>query len=103
MSENGSQTGPQSKSIGDAYECMGGIYGMILLAWGLAAVPSPIMIARVHQNIGQYAPAVDAITIVMVVALVFPILARWRPGEDGDFGARRCDAEIALHLSHASD
>ena len=60
---------------------MGGIYGIILLAWGLAAVPSPIMIARIHQNVGRYAPAVDAITIVMVVSLVFPILARWRPGK----------------------
>jgi OFA family oxalate/formate antiporter-like MFS transporter len=60
---------------------MGGIYGIILLAWGLAAVPSPIMIARIHQNLGRYTPAVDAITVVMVVALVFPILARWRPGK----------------------
>lgn len=60
---------------------MGGIYGIVLLAWGLAAVPSPIMIARIHQNLGRYAPAVDAITIVMVVALVFPVLARWRPGK----------------------
>ena len=60
---------------------MGGIYGIILLAWGLGAVPSPIMIARIHQNLGRYAPAVDAITIVMVVALVFPVLARWRPGK----------------------
>jgi OFA family oxalate/formate antiporter-like MFS transporter len=59
---------------------MGGIYGIILLAWGLAAVPSPIMIARIHQSLGRYAPAVDVITIVMVVALVFPVLARWRPG-----------------------
>jgi OFA family oxalate/formate antiporter-like MFS transporter len=62
-------------------KAMGGIYGIILLAWGLAAVPSPIMIARIHQNLGRYAPAVDTITIVMVVALVFPILARWRPGK----------------------
>ncbi|HEV2523390.1 MAG TPA: OFA family MFS transporter [Candidatus Acidoferrales bacterium] len=60
---------------------MGGIYGIILLAWGLAAVPSPIMIARIHQNLGRYAPAVQVITIVMVVALVFPILAQWRPGK----------------------
>jgi MFS transporter, OFA family, oxalate/formate antiporter len=62
-------------------KAMGGIYGIILLAWGLAAVPSPIMIARVHQSLGRYAPAVDVITVVMVVALVFPILARWRPGK----------------------
>jgi len=62
-------------------KAMGGIYGIILLAWGLAAVPSPIMIARIHQSLGRYAPAVDVITIVMVVALVFPVLARWRPGK----------------------
>ncbi len=60
-------------------KAMGGIYGIILLAWGLAAIPSPIMIAHIHQNIGRYAPAINIITIVMVAALVFPILARWRP------------------------
>jgi MFS transporter, OFA family, oxalate/formate antiporter len=60
---------------------MGGIYGIILLAWGLAAVPSPIMIARIHQSLGKYAPAVQVVTVVMVVALVFPILAQWRPGK----------------------
>lgn len=60
---------------------MGGIYGIVLLAWGLAAVPSPIMIARIHQSLGKYAPAVQVITVVMVVALVFPILAQWRPGK----------------------
>jgi MFS transporter, OFA family, oxalate/formate antiporter len=31
---------------------MGGIYGIILLAWGAAAIPSPIMIARLHQATG---------------------------------------------------
>jgi MFS transporter, OFA family, oxalate/formate antiporter len=29
---------------------MGGIYGIILLAWGAAAIPSPIMIARLHRR-----------------------------------------------------
>ena len=60
---------------------MGGIYGIILLAWGLAAIPSPIMIARIHQNLGRYAPAINIITGVMVMSLIFPILARWRPGK----------------------
>jgi MFS transporter, OFA family, oxalate/formate antiporter len=58
---------------------MGGIYGWILLAWGAGAIPSPILIARVHQNQGTYAPAIHAIAFVMVVALVLPILARYRP------------------------
>lgn len=58
---------------------MGGIYGIILLAWGLAAIPSPIMIARIHESLGKYVPAVQAITILMIVALIFPLLAQWRP------------------------
>jgi OFA family oxalate/formate antiporter-like MFS transporter len=58
---------------------MGGIYGWILLAWGVGAVPSPILIARVRQNTGTYTPAIETLAVVMVVALVLPILARFRP------------------------
>jgi OFA family oxalate/formate antiporter-like MFS transporter len=58
---------------------MGGIYGWILLAWGAAAVPSPIMIASIRQSTGGYGPAIRVIAIVMVCALVLPILARYRP------------------------
>lgn len=57
-------------------KAMGGIYGIILLAWGLAAIPSPIMIAHIHQNVGRYAPAIHVITIVMLVALILPLIAR---------------------------
>src|SRR6185437_8522002 len=60
-------------------KAMGGIYGIILLAWGLAAIPSPIMIAHIHQDLGRYAPAINVIAVVMLIALIFPILARWRP------------------------
>ncbi len=58
---------------------MGGIYGWILLAWGAGVIPSPILIARVHQKTGVYAPAINVIAIVMVVSLVAPLLARRRP------------------------
>jgi OFA family oxalate/formate antiporter-like MFS transporter len=58
---------------------MGGIYGWVLLAWGAAAVPSPILIAHVRQNTGSYGPAIHIIAIVMVCSLVLPILARYRP------------------------
>jgi OFA family oxalate/formate antiporter-like MFS transporter len=58
---------------------MGGIYGWILLAWGAAAVPSPILIARVRQSTGGYGPAIHVIAVVMLFALVLPILARYRP------------------------
>jgi OFA family oxalate/formate antiporter-like MFS transporter len=55
---------------------MGGIYGWILLAWGAAAIPSPILIARVRQTTGMYQPAILVIAIVMVCSLVLPLLAR---------------------------
>lgn len=62
-------------------KAMGGVYGIILLAWGLAAIPSPIMIAHIHQDIGKYAPAINMITIVMICSLVFPLIARRPSGE----------------------
>ena len=55
---------------------MGGIYGWILLAWGAAAIPSPILIARVRQTTGTYQPAILVIAIVMVCSLVLPLIAR---------------------------
>jgi len=57
-------------------KAMGGIYGIILLAWGLAAIPSPIMIAHIHQDLGKYGPAINVITIVMLVSLILPLIAR---------------------------
>jgi len=60
---------------------MGGIYGWILLAWGAAAIPSPIMIARLHQKTGAFSTAVYIIAVVMVVSLVCPLMAR-RPNRD---------------------
>jgi len=57
-------------------KAMGGIYGIILLAWGLAAIPSPIMIAHIHQSLGKYGPAIGVITIVMACSLVLPLIAR---------------------------
>jgi OFA family oxalate/formate antiporter-like MFS transporter len=55
---------------------VGGIYGWILWAWALGAVPSPILIARVRQTTGGYGPAINVIAIAMVCALVLPLLAR---------------------------
>lgn len=55
---------------------MGGIYGWILLAWGAAAIPSPIMIAHRHQATGQFSSSVYVIAIVMVCSLVLPLVAR---------------------------
>jgi len=60
---------------------MGGIYGWILLAWGAAAIPSPIMIARLHQSTGAFSTAVYIIAGVMVCSLVLPLVAK-RPNRD---------------------
>ena len=60
---------------------MGGIYGWILLAWGAAAIPSPIMIARLHQTTGTFSTSVHIIAVVMVCSLVLPLVAR-RPNRD---------------------
>jgi OFA family oxalate/formate antiporter-like MFS transporter len=55
---------------------MGGIYGWILLAWGAAAIPSPILIARVRQTTGSYQSAILVIAIVMVCSLALPLIAK---------------------------
>jgi MFS transporter, OFA family, oxalate/formate antiporter len=55
---------------------MGGIYGIILLAWGLGAIPSPFMIARIHQAQGTYAPAIHAVAFLMLFSLVLPLIRR---------------------------
>ena len=52
---------------------MGGIYGWILLAWGAAAVPSPILIAHFRQTTGRYETAIDAVAIAMLLAVVLPL------------------------------
>ncbi|MGA9529076.1 MAG: OFA family MFS transporter [Terriglobales bacterium] len=59
---------------------MGGIYGWILLAWGVGGVVSPLMIAYLRQATGQYGTAIYIIAAVMVVSLIFPLIVR-RPKE----------------------
>jgi OFA family oxalate/formate antiporter-like MFS transporter len=55
---------------------MGSIYGWILLAWGAAAIPSPLLIARLRQTTGRYDQAINAVAIVMLLATVLPFLIR---------------------------
>jgi len=59
---------------------MGGIYGWILLAWAAAAIPSPILIARLRQTTGQYDLAIFSIAAVLVAATVLPLTVR-RPAK----------------------
>ena len=55
---------------------MSGIYGWILLAWGAAAIPSPILIAHLRQTTGRYDQSIHTIAGVMVVAIALPLLVR---------------------------
>ncbi len=55
---------------------MGGIYGIILLAWGAAAIPSPIMIARLHQATGKFDTSIYVIAGVLAVSLILPLIAK---------------------------
>lgn len=55
---------------------VGGIYGIILLAWGLAAIPSPLLIARIREVTGTYSVALYIIAAVMLISAVLPFLVR---------------------------
>jgi len=55
---------------------MGGIYGIILLAWGAAAIPSQIMIARLHQATGRFDTSIYVVAVVLACSLVLPLIAK---------------------------
>ncbi len=55
---------------------MGGIYGWILLAWAAAAIPSPLLIARLRQTTGRYDQAIVSIAIVLLIATILPSMVR---------------------------
>jgi OFA family oxalate/formate antiporter-like MFS transporter len=55
---------------------IGGIYGWILLAWAAAAIPSPLLMARVRQTTGRYDQAILALAVVTACATILPLLIR---------------------------
>jgi len=63
----------------------------MLLAWGAAAIPSPIMAAHFHQTTGTFSTSLRIIAMVMVGSLVLPLLARRPQREAGARGS----AEVA--------
>jgi OFA family oxalate/formate antiporter-like MFS transporter len=54
---------------------VGGIYGFILLGWGFAAIPSPLLMAYIHERTGEYSTAIITLGVVLIFALIIPILA----------------------------
>jgi OFA family oxalate/formate antiporter-like MFS transporter len=59
---------------------VGSIYGLLLTAWGFAAVAGPMLIAYIRQTTGQYVEALDVIAVVMLLSGVIPFMIRM-PGD----------------------
>lgn len=57
-------------------EYVGGIYGSILVAWGIGGVVSPFLMTYVRQATGSYTPAIAALAAVMLIAVVLPLTVR---------------------------
>jgi OFA family oxalate/formate antiporter-like MFS transporter len=55
---------------------MGGIYGWILLAWGAAAIPSPLLMARMRETTGNFTDAIRILAFVLVASAALPLLAK---------------------------
>jgi OFA family oxalate/formate antiporter-like MFS transporter len=55
---------------------MGAIYGAVLFVGNLSAIPSPLLIAKIHQSAGRYEPALRLAMTVMLCSLILPLLSR---------------------------
>jgi OFA family oxalate/formate antiporter-like MFS transporter len=51
---------------------IGSIYGLMLTAWGFAAVLGPTLIARIRETTARYTEALDLIALIMLVSAVIP-------------------------------
>jgi OFA family oxalate/formate antiporter-like MFS transporter len=71
---------------------VGSIYGLMLTAWGFAAVVGPTLIAHLRQSTGYYTEALDIIAATMLVSGILPFVIRppaksKRPVLTGQIGA----------------
>jgi len=55
---------------------VGSIYGLMLTAWGFAALLGPTLIAHIRQTTGHYAQALHIIALIMLVSAVIPLIVR---------------------------
>jgi OFA family oxalate/formate antiporter-like MFS transporter len=55
---------------------VGSVYGLMLTAWGFAAMIGPTLIAYVRQSTGQYTEALDIISAIMFVSAIVPFIIR---------------------------
>ncbi len=55
---------------------IGSIYGLMLTAWGFAALFGPMLVARVRQATGHYGDALNLLAVTMLVSTVVPLFLR---------------------------
>lgn len=55
---------------------VGSIYGLMLTAWGFAAMCGPTLIAHVRQSTGHYTQALEIIAGIMLASAVLPFVIR---------------------------
>ena len=58
---------------------VGQVYGLMLTAWGMAAIAGPLLMASVFDATGHYGSALHIFAVVMVAGALVPLLVR-RPG-----------------------
>jgi OFA family oxalate/formate antiporter-like MFS transporter len=55
---------------------VGSVYGLMLTAWGFAALVGPTLIAYVRQSTGRYTEALDIIAGIMLLSAILPFVIR---------------------------
>jgi OFA family oxalate/formate antiporter-like MFS transporter len=57
---------------------IGSIYGLMLTAWGFAAVLGPTLIARIREATDHYTDALELIAVIMLASAAIPFFLRSR-------------------------
>jgi MFS transporter, OFA family, oxalate/formate antiporter len=60
---------------------VGPIYGLMLTAWSFASAFGPLLIARIRETSGSYAPALHMIAVILLLSIVLAIVVRPPRGE----------------------
>jgi hypothetical protein len=52
------------------------VYGLLLTAWGMAAIAGPLLLTSVFDRTGYYAPALYVFAVAMLAGAAIPPLVR---------------------------
>jgi OFA family oxalate/formate antiporter-like MFS transporter len=79
---------------------IGSIYGIMLTAWGAAALCGPTLIARVRELTGHYQDAMQIIAIAMLISSVVPLFLRPPKVRREAVGTTKLVAGTQTHATH---